>query len=437
MRPRLHRRRFLKSVTAAGAGYWITGITPAQGPVTSPNEKLNFACIGVGGIGQSHLTNAARFGNVVALCDVDRQRLDAAGVRYPKARKYADFHRMLDDLCKGLDAVIVSTPNHTHAVASVLAMRLGKHCFTEKPLARTVWETRTMAAVAREKNLATQMNIQGTASANLRKAAALIRAGVLGPVSEIHIWSSRPIWPQGVPQPAAQPVPQHLDWDLWLGPASPVGYNSVYHPFGWRAWWAFGTGALGDMGPHALNLPFMALDLRDPTTITAETSGHNQVSFPQWSIVRWDFPARGNRRALKLTWYDGKKLPPPEVLGELAVKPGTSGILIVGAKGKMYCPSDSGASYKLLGDVAEVPVEVAPSPGHFDEWVRAIRDCKPGKAVANFSDYAAPLSETVLLGNLAVWVGGKVEWDARKMQATNVTGLDHLLRPEYRKGWSL
>jgi predicted dehydrogenase len=431
MHQRLNRRRFLKNAAALGAGFWVSDLAPALGQ-PAPNDKINFACIGVGGIGQSHLMAASRFGNVVALCDVDQQRLNAAAVKYPNARKYADFHKMLDDLCKGLDAVIVSTPDHTHAVATAQAMRLGKHCFTEKPLARTLYEARFLAELAREKKVATQMNIQGTAQNNFRKAVALIQAGILGRVKEVHVWSNRPIWPQGVAPPAAQPVPAHLDWDLWLGPSSAVPYSSTYHPFGWRGWWSFGTGPLGDMGCHALNLPFMALDLRDPDSVTAETTGHNKDSFPRSSMVRYQFPARGQRPALTLTWYDGGKLPPQELM---AVKPGTSGILIVGATDTMYCANDYGSSYKLLGNTAEVPVEFPTSPGHFEEFVRAIREGKP--ATANFADYAGPLTETVLVGNLAIWAGEKVEWEACKLQASKIKGLDALVRPEYRKGWSL
>jgi predicted dehydrogenase len=324
-------------------------------------------------------------------------------------------------------------------------MRLGKHCFTQKPLTHTLYEARRLGEIAREMKVATQMGNQGTASSGLRKAAALIRAGAIGTVKEVHVWTNRPIWPQGMDRPKTEEVPPpYVHWDLWLGPApfrpfyhGPVNAKNpkrgTYHDFNWRGWWDFGTGALGDMACHTMNLPYMALDLRGPTSVEAESSGHNKDSYPKWSIIRYTFPARDNRPALMMTWYDGGKKPPAELLDgqELA----RSGSLLIGTKGKLYSSGDNGVSYKLLGDITEPKVEFPQSPGHFAEFVRAIKGGEP--AMSNFPNYAGPLTETVLLGNLAVWAGKKVEWDAKNLKATNAPEVEPLIKAAYRKGYTL
>src|SRR5947209_1365220 len=246
-----NRRQFLKTTTLAGVGYWIAGAAQADEKGKSANEQISFACIGVDGKGRSDTAEAARHGNIVALCDIDEQRLGKAGELYPKAQKFVDFRKMFDEMGKSIDAVTVSTPDHVHAVASVMAMRLGKHCFTQKPLTHSLYEARRLGEIAREMKVATQMGNQGTASSGLRKAAAMIRAGVLGTVKELHVWTDRPIWPQGE-HPVPATVPSNLSWDLWLGPARARPYGvyadgPAYHPFAWRGFWDFGTGALGDM----------------------------------------------------------------------------------------------------------------------------------------------------------------------------------------------
>jgi predicted dehydrogenase len=340
---------------------------------------------------------------------------------------------MLDELVQQIDAVTVSTPDHTHAAAAAMAMNLGKHAFVQKPLTHTIYEARRLAEIARDKKVATQMGNQGTASSSLRRAAAVIRAGALGAVKEVHVWTNRPIWPQGMDMPAKADVPAHVKWDLWLGPARERPYANDIHPFKWRGFWDFGTGALGDMACHTLNMAFMALDLRDPTSVEAETSGHNKVTYPKWSIIRYTFPARGQRAALTMTWYDGGKRPSRDLLD--GQEPGGSGSLVIGEKGKLYSGGDNGSGYKLLGDVTEPKVDYPQSPGHFAEFVRAIKEGKP--AMSNFPDYAGPLTETVLLGNLAVWAGRKVEWDARNLKATNNRDVERIIKAEYRKGWTL
>src|SRR6267142_368566 len=331
------RRAFLQTTALAGAGFWVAG-APADEKSNSANGQIRFACIGVGGKGRSDTADAARHGTVVALCDVDEQNLDKAAALHPQARKFVDFRKLFDEMGKSIDAVTVSTPDHTHAVAAALALRLGKHCFTQKPLAHSLHEARRLAEIAREQKVATQMGNQHTADPGLRKAAALVRAGAIGAVKEVHVWTNRPTWPQGGPRPAAADVPKSLHWDLWLGPAPARPHGYVYHPFAWRGYWDFGTGALGDMACHTMNLAFMALDLRDPVAVEAENSGHNKDSYPKWSIIRYAFPARGRRPALTLTWYDGGKRPPADLLDGEA--PAKSGSLLIGARGKLYSAGD-------------------------------------------------------------------------------------------------
>jgi len=315
---------------------------------------------------------------------------------------------------------------------------MGKHCFCQKPMTHTIFEARRLGQLARENKLATQMGNQGTASGGLRKGAAIVHAGALGTVTEAHIWTNRPIWPQGGSRPNPETPPPYLHWDLWLGPAPVRPYGQGYHPFSWRGWWDFGTGALGDMACHTFNLPFMALNLRDPISVQAETSGHNKDSYPKWSVINFEFPALGDRGAVKVVWYDGGKRPPRELFGNM--NPDSSGSLIVGDKGKLYSPGDYGDNWRLLGGVSEPKVTFPNSPGHFEEWVQAI---KGGKTpMSNFPDYAGPLTETMLLGNLAVWVaasgkGEKVEWDAKELKVKNITGLEPIIKMPYRQGYSL
>jgi predicted dehydrogenase len=434
------RRQFVQTTAAVGVGYWVAGGVQAQ-ESKSPNERVAIACIGVEGKGRSDSEDAGRYGDVVAICDIDEDRLGPRGLAFPKAKKYADFRKMLEEMEKSIDAVTVSTPDHTHAPASVMAMRMGKHCFCQKPLTHTIEEARLMGEIAREKKLITQMGNQGTAEAGTRRGAATIKSGALGTVKEVHVWTNRPIWPQGLEAPEkGEPVPSSLHWDLFLGPAKERPYAPVYHPFKWRGWWDFGTGALGDMACHTLNLGFMGLDLRDPTTVQAETSGHNHQSYPKWSIITLEFPERNGRPALKMIWYDGGKLPPIELLKGQKVN--ASGLLLIGDKDSLYSPHDYGAEWVLLSGAEKPEVEFERSPGHFREWIDGIK--KNEQAMSNFPDYAGPLTETVLLGNLAVWVadkeggpGKKVQWNAKELKPANAPEAESLVRKEYRKGFSI
>jgi predicted dehydrogenase len=436
MTQRHNRRDFIKSAAAAGFGFWIAGKAAADS--RSPLDKIRFASIGIGGKGESDTADAARSGDLVAICDVDEGRLGKAGEKYPQAKKFTDFRQMLDEMGKSIDAVTVSTPDHTHATAAASAMHLGKHCFCQKPLTHSIFEARWLGMLARAKKLATQMGNQGTAGEGLRRGAAVVQAGALGNVKEVHVWTNRPIWPQGGPRPAPSPQPESLNWDAWLGPARYRPYASGYHPFAWRGFWDFGTGALGDMACHTVNLPFAALDLRDPISVEAESAENNKETYPQWAVIKFQFPERGKRGPLTMIWYEGGKNPgarkPPEELFD-GQKISGSGSLIIGEKGKLYSPDDYGGSYKLLGGVTEPTVDIVKSPGHFTEWVNAIKGGPP--AMSNFPDYAGPLTETILLGNLAVWAGKKVEWDPQALKAKNAPEVEHVVRPVYRRGWTL
>ena len=450
------RRDFLSVTGAVAAGYWIAPeVRAADKPATSANEEIRFACIGIGGKGQSDSADAGRSGKVVAVADVDANQLKRGEKAFESAKQYADFRRMLDEMGKEFDAVTVSTPDHTHITAAAMAMGMGKHCFCQKPLTRAISDARLLGDLARSKKLATQMGNQGTAGDPLRKAAAFIKGGGVGTVKEVHVWTNRPIWAQGGNRPAGAKVPPHISWDLWLGPAPARPYGAGYHPFAWRGFWDFGSGALGDMACHTFNMPFMALTLRDPASVQATTSGHNGDSFPKWSIIDFDFPSLGARAPVKVKWYDGGKLPDQSLFAgfrgeikknaegkeeEQPFKPGGSGAIIVGDKDVLYATGDycNGFVLKSGKDAGDVAFEK--SPGHFAEWVRAI---KGGPAAAsNFPDYAGPLTETILLGNLAVWAadvaetpGKKIEWDAVKLVAKNAPEVDQVIRPLYRPGW--
>ncbi len=433
-----NRREFLSTTAVAAMGYWVAGGALAK-ESRSPNERIAFASIGIDGKGASDSEDAGRSGDMVAICDVDDNKLNTAGQRrFKKAKKFNDYRKMLDEMGKSIDAVTVSTPDHVHAVAAAMALKMKKHCFVQKPLTHSIHEARVLGQLARENGVATQMGNQGTANNGLRKAAAAVQAGVLGTVKEVHVWTNRPIWPQGGNRPAPAQPPKNLHWNLWLGPAPERPYGNGYQPFSWRGWWDFGCGALGDMACHTFNMPFAALNLRDPVSVQAETSGHNKDSYPKWSVIAYDFPANGKRPAVKAFWYDGGKRPPAGLFEGRNID--GSGALLVGEKGKIYAPGDYCDHFDCIGNVNVPDLKIVQSPGHFSEWVRAIKGGAP--AMSNFTDYAGPLTETILLGNLAVWVaasgkGEKVEWDPKSLTVKNISGLEGIVQPVYRSGYSL
>lgn len=448
----VRRRAFLKSALAGGFTVWVGGRAWGQ-ENKSPNNRVNIACIGVGGKGDSDTADANTHGNVVAICDVDANTLAQAAQKYPNAKQYADYRKMLDEMNKQIDAVTVSIPDHSHAAAASMAMHLHKAVYCQKPLAHSIYEVRHLAELARKQKVATQMGNQGTADNSMRRNAYKVRAGAVGTVTEVHVWTNRPIWPQGIERGPEKPVPSNLNWDLWIGPAKMRPYADSYHSFKWRGWWDFGTGALGDMACHDINLPFMALDLRDPLSVQAETSTHNRDSYPKSTRIVFEFGPNKTRPGLKLTWYDGGNLPSLDLFQEPALlellndkKVPESGSLIVGTKGKLYSPGDGGAGGHVVGGVDVGDVKYPVSPGHWEEFIAAIRSSDPldpkSRAMSNFPDYAGPLAETVLLGNLAVWPaadgkGPKIEWDARRMHAKGGPDVSAIIKPTYRAGYSL
>jgi len=433
------RRHFLKATALTGVGVYVSTAVAADSQ--SPNERLRFACIGVGGKGRSDSTDARRAGDIVAICDVDDRTLENAGTtQFPKAARYSDFRKLLDEMEGKVDAATISTPDHMHAVITAAALKRGIACYTQKPLTRTIWESRKLGEIAREAKVATQMGNQGTSFPGLRKTAAAIQAGVIGNVSEVHVWTNRPHWACGCPRPAEAPIPENVHWDLWLGTAPERPYAPGYHPNSWRGWWDFGSGALGDMACHTVNMPYMALELRDPTSVQAKTAGHNRDSFPKWSIIDFEFPANDKRPAVKMTWYDGGQKPPAELFGREPVTP--TGVLMIGDKGKLFAKGDYCEFGYVLLEGTDVKLEYPKVTNHFIEFAGAIKGGPA--ATSNFPDYAGPLTETILLGNLAVWAapdpetpGKKVEWDAKNMVATNAPELVSVVKPEYRAGYEL
>jgi predicted dehydrogenase len=454
MSKRIHRRQFVQH-GAAGLGFWVAGgLTPALGQ--SPNEKLGVACVGVGGKGSSDTDQAAGIGNLVAICDIDDNFLGKKADKFPQAKKYNDFRKMLEELEKQIDAVVVSTPDHTHAVAAMMAMKMKKHVYVQKPLTHSVFEARTMRETAAKMKVCTQMGNQGTAGTNLRECAEIVQAGGLGKVTEVYVWTNRPIWPQSPKIRArpdkSDPVPPHVHWDLFLGPAPERPYvgNRTYHDFNWRGWWDFGTGALGDMACHTANLPFMALKLGYPTSVVAECEPVNPETYPAWARVTFEFPARGDMPALKLVWHEGRKdgvlvHPPQEVLKKVlkeGEKLSGSGSIMIGDKGITYSPDDYGGTIRYFPEKPKAPEPTLPrngggDPGMKKEWAEAIKANKPQIAMSNF-DYAAMLTETILLGNVAMRVADKkLEWDGPNLKFTNAPEANKFLHREYRKGWTL
>ncbi|MBM4073547.1 MAG: Gfo/Idh/MocA family oxidoreductase [Planctomycetes bacterium] len=440
-----NRRDFLKVGSVAGAGMLVsgTGFWPASAADEPPrrqgaNDRLNVAIIGAGGQGGGNLANIAGLKeNIVALCDTDTRRCWGNLQRFAKVPFYLDFRAMLEKQ-RNIDAVVVSTPDHQHAVAAAMAIRMGKHAYVEKPLTHDVWEARQLRVLAAKHKVATQMGNQGTSNGNLRTAVEIIRAGAIGDVREVHVWTNRPIWPQGIAnRPKPQDAPQGLHWDLWLGTAPSRPYNQAYAPFAWRGWWDYGTGAIGDMACHTMNLAFMALNLRDPRTIAADVAGKvNNETAPEGCTITYEFPERGNLVPCRMMWYE-RRLPPAEKF--MGQTPSGSGCLLVGSKGTLYSPSDYGGEYRLLPMNAfegyRPPKPTLPrSPGHHAEWIRA---CKGGPAAMSNFDYAGPLTEMALLGNVAIRVGQRITWDAEKMQCPGCPAADRYIRREYRKGWTL
>ncbi len=448
------------------AGAWATiragpgRVLGAEGQIP-PNGKVNLAGVGVGGVGFGQLQECEKAGfNLVALCDVDDEYAKKAYDRWPPARRYRDFREMLQAESDRIDAVYVGTPDHTHALIALAALRGKKHVCCVKPLTRTVDEGRVLREAARQAGVATQMTAAANTSEDACRTCEWIQGGVLGAVREVHVWSNRPVWPQGMMRPAGEdPVPATFDWKLWLGPAplrpfkghwregdyaltqlkaAPAWiaqYHGVYHPFNFRGWWDFGTGALGDMGCHHFNTIFRALKLADPQFIEASSTKVLPETAPLASIVTYEFPARETRPAVRLIWYDGGLQPPRPA--ELADQPmPEEGTLYIGEEGKLLA---AWSGLKLLpaskaAKAAGIRKTLPRRPGTWREWHEA---CRGGEPAGCHFDWAVPLTETVLLGNIAIRTGKRLEWDAARMKFTNAAEANSYLKQPYHNGWSL
>lgn len=454
----LVRRDLLKFSALGAASFFIHGCSNLTSKklytkTKSPNERLNIAVIGCGGMGYADLEPVAHAEQVVALCDVDTAMAQDAFNLVPKARRYFDYREMLEAE-KDLDAVVISTPDHTHAVAAAMAMRMGKHVRVQKPLTHTVEEARLLADLERETGVITQMGNQGTAIDGFRRGAAMLRAGVIGTVKTIHVWTNRPIWPQGMPRPTGvQPIPETLRWDLFLGAAPYRPYHESYQPFSWRGWWDFGTGALGDMACHIMNLAFYALELGAPESVKCEMQeGNNEESAPVTSKIVYRFPANGKRPAVDLIWYDGKMKPPADLLPP-GVNMREGGSILVGTEGTMFVDDDYGSVQHIYPEAKfkdykfdESTVMLAPHMTDPEgkerqtwnitaEWLAAIRG--NGTTSSGFAAYSGPFTEAVLLGNVAMRVGKELRWDAKTLTAKGLPEADRFLRKQYSRGFSV
>ncbi|MFA9453884.1 MAG: Gfo/Idh/MocA family protein [Candidatus Aminicenantaceae bacterium] len=449
----ISRREFMGRTATAAAGLMIVPRHVLGGPgYTAPSDTLNIGCIGVGGKGTSDIRSCSGE-NIVALCDVDDsivarflksdRNTPEQKAMYDKASKFRDFRVMLEEE-KGIDAVTVSIPDHSHAVAAMMAMKMGKHAFVQKPLTHTIKEARLLAKTAKEMNVVTQMGNQGHAGEGGRLINEWIWDGAIGDVHEVHCFTNRPIWPQGIEAPTEIPsVPSTLDWNVWLGPARFRPYHPAYHPFKWRGFWDFGTGALGDMGAHILDHPFWALKLGHPTTVQASSTPFTKDSCPLAEIVTYEFPKRGDMPPVTLKWFDGGILPPrPEGLeaGRMMGDSGGGGIFYGSKAMLMY--STYGKNPRIVPEAKmkeyQRPEKTIPrSPGIQLEWIEAIKAGK--KSTTDFS-YSGMLTEVMLLGNAAVRVQEhktRLEWDGDKMEFTNLPEANQFLHFEYRTGWSL
>ncbi|VTS04242.1 Gfo/Idh/MocA family protein [Tuwongella immobilis] len=425
----LSRRHFLQQSLALGVGSLAVGAMPSI--ARSANEKLHVGVIGCAGQGQYNWTNIAASGaEIVAVCDVDQPRLGAITKAHPKAAIFEDFRKLLDQ--KGIDAVVVSTPDHTHAIATVAALNSGRHVYCEKPLTHNVFEARVVAETAKKTGKVTQMGTQIHAGDNYRRVVEIIQSGAIGDVTEVHVMSGKS-WGGGDRPKDTPPVPKGLNFDLWLGPAPTRPYHPIYVPFNWRAFWDFGGGTLADMACHHMDLPFWALKLRHPTKITAEGPAAHPETAAKSLIVTYEYAARDKMPPVKLMWYDGGNR--PKVLTENKISWG-DGSVFVGTKGMLL--ADYG-SYKLLPekdfDGFTPPKPTIPrSIGHHREFVEA---CKTGGPTTCNFDYSGALTEAVLLGNVAFRVGKPIEWDAVNLKAKGLPEADAFLRREYRAGWKL
>ncbi len=473
------RRGFIASSAATAAGLTILPSQVVSGlGHGSPSDKLHIAGIGIGGKGQVNLRNM-NSENIVALCDIDRNYAAKTFSQYPSAKQFTDYRIMLEEMNKDIDAVLIATPDHTHAVCALAAMQLGKHVYVQKPLTHTVYESRVLLEASRKYKVVTQMGNEGHSSDTVAEVCELIWSGAIGEVSEVEAWTDRPIWPQGLTRPTSGMwLPEGINWDLFIGPAPMRPYHSAYHPWNWRGWWDFGTGALGDMACHVLDVVNAALKLGHPTSVEASSSAFNNESAPNSTLIRYEFPDRGKVGKMKMpevkvTWYDGGLLPsrPKSLPDGTELGQGKNGIIFHGTKGKLVC-GNYGSDYKLLplenfAKLVKPPQTVRRVKGsHEMDWVRACKESPESRVLpaSNF-EYACPLNEMVVMGNLAVRMQGlrkTLKWDGANMTFTNLSDDDkitvvngtpgvepkkfelnakqyaaELVKTNYRDGWSL
>jgi len=481
----ISRRTF---IAATASSFALTYIPKT---VWGANERFYLAGVGVGGKGAGEVRDLTRAGGrFIAFCDVDDKKAGDTYKSFPDVKRYKDFRIMLEKE-KGIDAVTVSTPDHTHALPSLMAMSLGKHVYCQKPLTHSIYEARLMRKAAEYYKVQTQMGNQAHAGEPIRRGVELLRAGIIGPVREVHTWTNRPIWPQGQnalqerKRLADQPKPEGLDWDLWLGPAPARKYNACYAPFKWRGWWDFGTGALGDMACHIMDMPYWALDLGSPVSVEAVSGGQTSETGPDWSTITYVFAPRSSvgggrfggavgpkavveQPGVKFLWYDGKKdgkqNAPYDLLDEATEEARKTGsgrqaentgrkrkrkppaindprrwdMVIVGNDGMMAFNRGSDiwivTPDHRLKQFADIPKTIRRVPNEDVEWMQA---CKGGPKPLSSFDYSGRLTEMVLLGNLAVRLDKKIMWDAKTLKATNAPEADELIRRKYRRGWDI
>lgn len=458
--PRATRRTFLQQAAAVSGMAVVAGVLPAGAArarastlapprdiTTSKKDKLRLAYVGTGGMGGAHLNETKDLGIVCpCYCDVDTDRMEEAKKFFPEAKAYQDYREMYEKEANNFDAVMVGTPDHHHYPATILAMRLGKHVYTQKPLTHTPWEARQLALAADKYQLATQMGNQGHAGEGWRLVYEWIRGGALGDIIEAHSWTDRPIWPQGLERPEkTDPVPGSLNWDVWLGPAPERPFaEKAYHPFAWRGWWDFGAGALGDMACHTLDGIFWALDPGHASAIEPVTSSDITAdAFPNASVVKWEFPASAMcSKGFAMYWYDGGLKPRMPANLEMGRRLNRAGNLIMGTKASIIIGGDYGESPRIfpedkMKEIGKPKQLLERSPGHYAEWIMACKGEQPIDFPKSRFAYAAPMTETILLGNVALRLGRRLEWDGAKMQFTNVPEANQYVSKEYRKGWDV
>ena len=441
---KVSRREFVRGAAGAGVGISIVPRHVLGRGFRAPSDTLNVACIGVGGMGRSDVRGMS-VENIYALCDVDLRAARSSFGAYPSAKRYRDFRVMLETEGDNIDAVTISTPDHVHAAATMMALKMGKNVYCQKPLARTIYEVRAVKEATRQAGVATQMGNQGHAREGTRQIREWIEAGAIGTVREVHHWTNRPIWPQAIDRPTeAHHAPPQLDWDLWLGPAMERPYHPAYAPFRWRGWWDYGTGALGDIAAHAMDAAFWTLDLHYPRRVVAESTGPFSETAPKASRIEYEFPERNGRAPVKVVWRDGSLGPPrPPEIDDLAAWPmgDVGGQLWIGDDGKLLA-NNYGDDPRLLDADRHAEITNNPPPEKYPrvenvyvEWIDACKNGTTGGS--DFATHAGPLTEMLLLGNLAVRSGRALDIDPNTGEVTNVAVPEDYVRPTYREGWSL